>query len=204
MTESHILPRLGGMGNSRRPRTANLAAAAALGLTDAIAGSIRGVTEMDLTAATALVALLDFTPGGTVGSLGQVVGVTHSGAVRLADRLVAAGYVDRQAGDDARSRRLTLTPAGVALAERVRAARLAATERVLGVLSAAERRALTTLSERLVEGVTADRLQQRAHGQVPDGGALCRLCDFTACGRPRGACPAAQTAAQTAAGRPVG
>ncbi len=193
MTESHILPRLAGMGNPRRARTANLVAAAAMGLTDAITGSIRDVTELDPTAATALVALLDFTPGGTVGALGRVVGVTHSGAVRLAERLVAAGYVDRQAGGDARARLLTLTPTGLQIARRIRAAREAAVERVLGDLSAAERKALTTLSERLVEGVTADRLRQRAVGETPEGGALCRLCDFTACGRPRGACPAART-----------
>ena len=194
-----MLPTLAGMGNPRRARTANLVAAAAVGLTDAITGSIRAVTDLDLTAATALVALLDFTPGGSVGALARVVGITHSGAVRLAERLVAAGYVDRQAGDDARSRLLTLTPAGVQLAEQVRAARQTATERVLGALSPAERRTLTTLSERLVEGVTADRLQQRAAGQAPEGGALCRLCDFNACGRPRGACPAARTAAPSLA-----
>ncbi len=191
-----MLPRLARMGNSSRARTANLVAAAAVGLADAIAGSLRDVTDLDLTAATALVAMLDFTPAGTVGALGRVVGLTHSGAVRLADRLVTAGYVDRTAGGDARSRLLTLTPAGSAVAQRVRTTRQAATERVLHALSPAERQALTTLSELLVEGVTADRLRQRAAGQQPEGGALCRLCDFTACGRPRGACPAARTAAR--------
>jgi MarR family transcriptional repressor of emrRAB len=179
--------------NSKRARTANLLAAAATGLADAMADSVRAAGGLDLTAATALVAMLDFTPHGSVEALSRVVGVTHSGAVRLADRLVAAGLVDRRTGADARSRVLSLTGDGRVVAERVRAARQSAMDEVLGGLSSADQTALSTLCEQLVQRLTTLRLQQRASGEQPAGGALCRLCDFSACGRDRGACPAART-----------
>jgi hypothetical protein len=50
----------------------------------------------------------------------------------------------------------------------------------------------------LITTITRQRLEQRASGVAPAGGALCRMCDFAACGRPDGACPAAVTAAISA------
>jgi hypothetical protein len=127
-----------------------------------------------------------------------VLGLTHSGAVRLVDRLVAAGYVERAAGVDARSRRLRLTRSGRAVARRVRAARENALELAVRELTPAERDTLTALSQRLVARLTVLRLEARAQGRSPAGGALCRVCDFTACGRAVGRCPAATTAATAA------
>jgi DNA-binding MarR family transcriptional regulator len=157
--------------------------------------AVRAAAGLDLTAATALVALLDFTPRGSVERLSRVVGVTHSGAVRIVDRLVDAGYVSRGPGADTRSRAITLTAHGAAVAEQVRAARRAAMDQLLDGLSRADQTALTALCEQLVARVTTQRMRQRAQGEPPTDGALCRLCDFSACGRPRGACPAQQTAA---------
>ena len=85
-------------------RLVNLVGALTTGLTDAINDAITAVTGLDPVASTALIALLDFLPGGSVRRLSQAVGLTHSGAVRLLDRLVAAGLVARGTGDDARSR----------------------------------------------------------------------------------------------------
>lgn len=126
---------------------------------------------------------------------------THSGAVRLVDRLVTAGYVKRGPGGNARSVAVTLTPAGAAVAHEVRAARKAAVTRAIKALSDGQRAALTDVCESLVGELTRQRLQQRAAGATPPGGALCRMCDFTACGRDHGACPAARTAAPTVRGR---
>ena len=54
----------------------------------------------------------------TVNQLCNVLGLTHSGAVRLIDRLAEAGLVTRGPGDDKRSRSITLTAQGRAVAER--------------------------------------------------------------------------------------
>lgn len=180
---------------SADPRLINLVGALATGLTDAALDAITAVTGLDAAASTTLIALLDFLPGGSVRTLSLAVGLTHSGAVRLVDRLVDAGLVTRGTGDDARSRAITLTPAGRRLARRVRSAREAAITGVMDDVPEHERALLTEVCERWISRITRQRLEQRAGDVTPAGGALCRLCDFAACGRPEGVCPAATTAA---------
>jgi MarR family transcriptional repressor of emrRAB len=182
----------------RDARLANLLGAAATGLSDAIDSAITSASGLDRAAATALVALLDFSPSGTVEALSRVVGLTHSGAVRLVDRLATAGYVERGPGRNARSVTVTLTAAGRNVASRVRAARREAAARAVSQLSRTERASLTGVLEGIIATETAQRLAKRAAGGEPSGGALCRLCDFAACGRPAGKCPAARTAADHA------
>jgi DNA-binding MarR family transcriptional regulator len=182
-------------------RLANLLGALSTGLTDGMHQATSATAQLDEAAAAALIALLDFSPRGPVQTLSQVLGLTHSGTVRLVDRLVNAGYVTRMPGRDARSRLPMLTTAGLAVAKRVRIARERAIARTVRALSDTERTTLTRLSERLVTAITKQRLEQRAAGVMPAGGALCRMCDFTACGRNNGTCPAAAAAA--VAGVPV-
>jgi MarR family transcriptional regulator, negative regulator of the multidrug operon emrRAB len=192
--------RRGARGSSRAgdARLTNLLGALSTGLADAVYEATASAAQLDEAAATALIALLDFSPRGSVRTLSQVVGLTHSGAVRLVDRLAKAGYVARIRGRDARSHSPRLTPTGARVARRVLFAREGAIARTLGELSDAERATLTTLSERLVSAITRQRLEQRAAGVTPAGGALCRMCDFTACGRDKGKCPAAQAATVSA------
>jgi len=180
-------------------RLANLLGALSTGLIDGVHDATSTAAQIDEAAAAALIALLDFSPRGSVQTLSQVIGLTHSGTVRLVDRLVKAGYVARIPGRDARSRLPILTATGTKVAKRVRIAREAAIARPLLQLPAIERATLTSLCERLVSAITKQRLAQRAGGLTPAGGALCRLCDFAACGRDRGICPAAEAAAPQAA-----
>jgi DNA-binding MarR family transcriptional regulator len=187
------------VSRARDARLANLLGALATGLTDGMHEATSGAAQLDDAAATALIALLDFSPRGSVQTLSQVLGLTHSGAVRLVDRLVSAGYVARTPGRDARSQSPVLTRTGARVAQRVRIAREGAIARPLRTLSAIERATLTELCERLVGAVTKQRLDQRAAGFTPAGGALCRMCDFAVCGRDKGACPAAEAAAAHAA-----
>jgi DNA-binding MarR family transcriptional regulator len=175
-------------------RLANLLAAAALGVTDRLHDLGSEAAGVDTAASTALVALLDFSPRGSLHRLSQILGLTHSGTVRLADRLAAQGLVTRQPGQDGRSRTLTLTEHGRAAALAIRARRHRATAGLLDGLSDRQRTQLTRACEVVVANLTRERLEQRARGGRPAGGALCRLCDFTACGRPDGNCPAAATA----------
>ena len=70
------------MRKSRDARLANLLGAVATGLADRVADSV-DTTALDSRSQMALVALLDFSPKGSVHTLSQVVGLTHSGAVRI-------------------------------------------------------------------------------------------------------------------------
>jgi MarR family transcriptional regulator, negative regulator of the multidrug operon emrRAB len=183
------------MSNSKDARTANLLAAAVTGLDDAMLQAMGQATELDRVAGAALIALLDFTPAGSLVTLSRVVGLTHSGTVRLVDRLAALGYLERGAGPDARSRTVALTRSGRVVARRARRAREAAMSAALTDLNIEQREDLSGLCELLVGGLTRRRLDQRAAGSEPPAGALCRLCDFGACGRPQGTCPAANVVA---------
>ena len=148
----------------------------------AVAGRVEAAIASPLgpSAPAALTALEGFLGGGTIDALRQVLGLTHSGAVRLVDRLCEAGLAERRPGADARSVAVALSPAGVAAARAVRTARETALQDALGVLSPEERATLATLHEKLLAGLTGDRASARR---------LCRLCDIEACGHDRGTCP---------------
>lgn len=168
-------------------REANVLAALAQAISDRAASAVVATTGLSLSAAAALSALHQFLDRPTVDQLRGVLGLTHSGAVRLVDRLTESGLVTRGAGDDKRSRTVTLTAEGRAVAERVRAARVAVVDDLLVDLAAAERRTLGRLLDRLMSGVVHRK----------DGGAwICRLCDLAACRRSAGRCPAANAAAE--------
>jgi DNA-binding MarR family transcriptional regulator len=184
------------MSSSNDARLLNLLGAATLAVGDAVDVSIAGATGLDAAASTALVAMLDFAPAGSVQLLSQVVGLTHSGAVRLVDRLVEAGHVERRPGADARSRAVVLTASGRRVARRARRARERALADIAGQLTDSEQATLSALAERVVEVATTARLDRRLRGEPMTSGALCRLCDFTACGRPVGRCPAERVARQ--------
>jgi len=178
------------VSSSADARLANLLGAAAIGIADRLQDSARDTAGLDGSDPTALIALLDFSPHGTIEALSQICGLTHSGAVRLVNRLVAAGYVTRDPGSNARSVAITLTGTGRTVALELRAARHQAIADTMAGLSRRQRAELAGACEVLIGALRADRLARRAAGAPPAGGALCRLCDFEACQRPQGNCPA--------------
>jgi DNA-binding MarR family transcriptional regulator len=111
-------------------------------------------------------------PGGSVGDLAGVVGLSQPATVRLVDRLVDQELVRREAGRDRRTVALVLTEAGSHAADAVLVARGEALAPVLAALSAAERTMLERLLGRVVAGLADDR---------PAAVRLCRLCDREAC-----------------------
>lgn len=181
-------------------RLGNLLAAAALGLTDHLSELGPEVAGVDSAAATALVALIDFSPHGSLRRLSQILGLTHSGTVRLVDRLAQAGLVVRESGQDQRSRAVVLTSEGHSAALALRARRRSAMAALLEGVAGPEREQLTRACEVLIANLTRERLLQRAAGRSPAGGALCRWCDFGDCDRPAGNCPAARAAQAAMAG----
>lgn len=179
-------------------RLANVLGAFALAVGDELEAATAEAAGHSGAGPAALVALSDLLAGRSVDDLRRAVGLTHSGGVRVVDRLVGDGLAERRPGPDGRSVALALTPAGRRLAGEVRDARRAALQRVLDVLDDREAAQLGDILDRLVAGVVGRRLEARRAGAVPPGGWLCRLCDPVACQRPEGRCPAAAAAARLA------
>ena len=159
----------------------------------AVAGRMESAVASPLgpSAPAALSALDAYLGGEPIDALRQALGLTHSGAVRLVDRLAEAGLAERRRGADARTVAVTLTAAGRAAAHAVRTAREAALEDALAALSPAERVTLGALHEKLLGGLAGDRASARR---------MCRLCDVEACGHHRGTCPVTEARLARAAG----
>jgi MarR family transcriptional repressor of emrRAB len=161
-------------------RDANLLGALALALADRVQAAVARAGGRGPSAPAALVALHGHSAGASIDVLRRIVGLTHSGAVRLVDKLAADGLVERRPGADQRSVAIWLTPAGRRVARRILAQREAALETALADLPAGDRAALVRAAERLLPQLV----------DVPDAERrICRLCDTDACGRPRGHCP---------------
>ena len=160
-------------------RTANLLGALALAVCD----RIRDVTEQQAdglarSEPAALVSLAHY-PGQPVGAVGRTLGLTHSGAVRLADRLETAGLVRRTSAGPGRTLALHLTAAGQLAAEQVLTRRQAAVGQLVRQLDPGEAAALERLAGHLLATITTDRDSARR---------LCRLCDEPLCTTAAG-CP---------------
>jgi DNA-binding MarR family transcriptional regulator len=168
-------------------RGGNVLGALALVLADRTTHAAAG--DQSQTAAAALCALGQSLDGCTVDRLRRVLGMTSSGTVRLIDRLEASGQVRRGPGGDARSTSLTLTAAGRRAARRVAAARGAALEDALAVLSPAERDTLERLAAQVLDGIVRAKLAEPEPTPW-----ICRLCDLGACRHAAGECPAANAA----------
>src|SRR5215216_5885463 len=157
---------------------ANVLGAFALALADRLgeAAEPAGGT----TAAEALVALNGTAAGGSIDSLARIVALSHSGTVRLVDRLARDGLVERRRGADQRSAALILTPQGRRAARQVLSRREANLQFLISSLTDDQRRAGTEFAEALLAAIA---------GGADAESRVCRLCDLEACGRSRGRCP---------------
>ena len=160
-------------------RAANLLGTHAL----VVADRMREAAGMELSSAAVLTALETFAGGASIDALRRVLGLSHSGGVRIVKRLEAEGLVAREPDPaDRRAVRLHLTGDGRREARRLLAARQAALTPLLAGLGERESAAL----ERLLE-----RLLARATGSGEDANRICRLCDPEICGHPD-RCPVTQ------------
>jgi len=123
-------------------------------------------------------------PGGSLGDLAAVVGLSQPATVRMVDRFVERGLLRREAGRDRRTVALVLTAAGSRAADGVLAARAEALAPLLRQLSGSERETLEILLGRVAAGLVQDR-----QGAV----RACRLCDRHTCASDPG-CPLENTA----------
>jgi len=174
------------MSHTHVSRQANLLAALGLAVSDRVAAAAD--PRAAGSAGEALVTLYGAGGGLSIDALARVVGLTHSGAVRLVDRLQDAGLVERRPGADARSTSLRLTVTGRRTARRALARRDTAVQELLAELTAADRESVARLAELMLAAAA------RAPGAAD---RVCRLCDREACGRRRGECPVAAAAGRT-------
>jgi MarR family transcriptional repressor of emrRAB len=151
---------------------ANRLGAVALTLSDDIREATERATGMAGGIPAALVSLREWADGRSVDVLAEAMRVSHSRAVRIVDRLEAAGLARRGPdASDGRRARVWLEPAGRELADRgLDAADVSDLERLLGVV---------------LDTTTVD---------VRAAMATCRLCDAHACGHYVGACPVTRAA----------
>ncbi len=163
-------------------RAPNVVGALALALTDRMAGAVGEAAGQAESSAAALSALHHFLRDPSIDLLRQVLGLTHSGTVRLVDRLERAGLVRRAPGTDGRTTVVRLTPAGSRSAARVSSARTELLASALDVLPPGDRERLADLAGRVLAGL------KRGAGATRWS---CRLCDTDACGRLEGRCPVA-------------
>lgn len=121
----------------------------------------------------AALALLDHEPGLSIRTLAAGVGLSHAGTVRLVDRLVSDGLVERRGhATDGRTRALHLTAAGERASAAVLGARDNALARGLSVLSPEELVTLSELSGRVLRASLRD-VEHAYH--------ICRLCSYGTC-----------------------
>lgn len=165
-------------------RAANLLAATAQLVTDAVAEQLAAQLPHGASAPAALITIAHH-PGLSIDRLSVPLGLTHSGTVRLIDRLEADELVRREKRAE-RAVKLHLTRRGRRAVERIEAARIVATDRVLAPLSTDERRQLDAILSRLLAARTHDQADLRR---------ICRLCSFDACEGGGSRCPVAAAAA---------
>jgi MarR family transcriptional repressor of emrRAB len=152
-------------------RTANLLGALALALGD----QMRLAAERRLGRGgetPAALATIGHEPGLSVDMLRQILGLTHSGGVRLVDRLTAEGLVERRPGADGRTLALYLTEKGSNLRCALIEDRTKPLEKALLKLPDGDLRLLDRVLDRL--------LYELCEGEV-HAYSICRLCDDSAC-----------------------
>lgn len=157
---------------SEEIRTANLLGATALGLFDELKAALERQTGRSGESPAALV-VLGHQPGLSNEALSRLLGLTHTGSVRLIDRLVADGLVERRASTvDRRGVALYLTPVGEAARRDVLARREALMTRLVRRLPPDDQSQLADLLAKLLQGLARDDTHKLR---------ICRLCDDHAC-----------------------
>lgn len=150
--------------------TLNLLGAFAVGcvdLQDAAMGQL-GLPPAELAALLAVHAR----PGSTIGDLAHATGLTHSGAVRVIDRLDRAGWVERQSGPDRRTVAVRCTGQGRRRAKRALSLRRTMLQDATKDFSRSDDAAFRRLAQKFLSCLPRER---------PDAWRICRWCDHGVC-----------------------
>lgn len=150
---------------------ANLLGATAVGIGDRLDETGVRVTEMKGEGPAALLTV-GTRPGRSIEHLRQTLGLSHSGTVRLVDRLEERGWIERRASGSGREVELRLTGAGRRLRRELLDARRRVLEHALGGLTAAESDRLRAALRTVLATLPDDRV---------DAWRICRSCEHEVC-----------------------
>ncbi len=152
-------------------RTANLLGVVGLAVADRMEETARDVLNRAGETPAALV-VIGHGFGPSNDQLRRILGLSHPGTVRLVDRLVADGLVERREAQDKRAIALHLSETGHVLREDLLRGRLAAIRPLLTPLTEAEQETLASLLHKLLSSMETTAADRRM---------LCRLCDTRVC-----------------------
>jgi MarR family transcriptional regulator, negative regulator of the multidrug operon emrRAB len=152
-------------------RAANLLGVVGLAVADRIEETARDILNHAGETPAALV-VIGYGFGPSNDQLRRILGLSHPGAVRLIDRLVADGLVERRQARDKRAIALHLTARGEALRATLLKGRIAAIRPLLTPLTEPEQETFAALLHKLLRSMDTTDLQRCT---------LCRLCDDSVC-----------------------
>lgn len=152
-------------------RIANLLGVVGLAVADRIERSARDILNHAGETPAALV-VIGYGLGPSNEGLRSILGLSHPGSVRLIDRLVADGLVERRQGSDRRSIALYLTKQGQERRETLLRERLNAIKPLFAGLTDAEQESLGVLLHKMLSSLDTSDLERCT---------LCRLCDNRVC-----------------------
>lgn len=153
-------------------RDINLIGALALALADIVEKSLSGDAPEPGAAAAALM-LIHHRPGFLTERLHGVIGLSQPGTVRLVDRLVRDGLVQRRPGEvDRRTVELHLTEEGLRRTTAMADKRSSALRQALAALSEGDRSDLARIAESLLHSLPVD--ERHAY-------EICRYCHEACC-----------------------
>ena len=152
------------------PEIANLLGALSLAVMDQIEQGARDIIGRAGETPAALI-VIGYGPI-TNDKLRRILGLSHSGTVRLVDRLVSDRLVERRSGKDGREVALHLTAKGAVSRKELLTSRISAVASFLDVLSSSERKRL----KELIRDVLA-----RQDTSEMERFTMCRMCDTGFC-----------------------
>jgi len=152
-------------------QTANLLGAVGLAVSDRISESARTILNHSGETPAALV-VIGYGQGPSNDLLRRILGLSHPGTVRLVDRLVTDGLVQRKKGADNRTIALFLTDKGQSRREQLLAGRLATIKPLLSPLEASEHKTFDRLLHKILSSMETTDIERCS---------LCRLCDNRVC-----------------------
>jgi MarR family transcriptional regulator, negative regulator of the multidrug operon emrRAB len=152
-------------------RISNLLGALALAVIDRMNAAARETIKHAGETPAALV-LLGLEPGMSNDRLRRILGMSHPGTVRLIDRLVSDGLVERRSGRDGREVALHLTVSGQQCRNTLLKNRMAVVHSLLEVLDHSEQVVLSNLLHKMLEAIPNSEIEMYT---------ICRMCDESVC-----------------------
>jgi MarR family transcriptional repressor of emrRAB len=152
-------------------RAANLLGAVGLAVANRIVDVAQAILNRAGETPAALV-VIGYGLGPSNDELRRILRLSHPGSVRLVDRLVRDGLVERRQGRDKRAIALYLTERGMVLREELLKKRLAAIRPFLLPLTEQEQAAFTGLLEKMLSALGTTDVERCT---------ICRLCDDGVC-----------------------